>query len=118
MRAEDVEQTLGVLVAAGHDPDRLLDVYSFEQLALFARCILSHQINMLNAILGPVSGALGADYEPSRVEGEKKRNRPRRPESHRNADYSDDEGKEAALLQALARSPIGVRTVKTSGDGG
>ena len=96
----------------------MLDAYSFEQLALFARCILKHQINMMNAIVGPVSGALGADYEPTKVEGSERRKRPRRPESHRNSDYDDDGAKEAALLQAMARSPIGVRTVNVSGDAG
>jgi hypothetical protein len=73
---------------------------------------------MLNAILGPVSGALGADYKPSKIEGGDRRKPRRRPESHRNSDYAQNEAKEAALLQALARSPIGVRTVKTSGDAG
>jgi hypothetical protein len=71
---------------------------------------------MLNAILGPVSGALGAEYDPTRVD----RSRPSRrdPSRHRNADYSDEGAKEAALLQALARSPIGVRTVQTSTEAG
>lgn len=105
---------LGVLLTAGHDPDRLLDVYSFEQLALFARCILSHRVEMLNAILGPVSGALGAEYDPSRVD--RPRASRRDPSRHKNADYRDEGAKEAALLQALARSPIGVRTVQTSAE--
>ena len=55
----------------------MLDAYSFEQLALFARCILDHKVAMVNAVLGPVSGALGADYEPSKVEGGKRRKRRR-----------------------------------------
>ena len=101
-----------MLLSAGHDPDRLLTLYSFEQLALFARCILSNRIEMLNAILGPVSGALGAEYEPGRVGEQRKRQRD--PAKHRNADFAEVGAKEAALLNALARSPVGARTIKTS----
>lgn len=62
---------------------------------------------MLNAILGPVAGALGADYAPSSVD----RNSPR-------ARKRTDAEKDEALLRALSKAPIGVRTVKTSGEPG
>ena len=67
MTAEDVEWTLGILLAAGHDPDHLLGRYSFDQLALFARCVIGHHARMLDMLLRPVVGAQGMGWKDHKV---------------------------------------------------
>jgi hypothetical protein len=96
-------------VNAGHDPDDLLDKYSFEQLGLFARCSITHQVKMLNMVLGPVLGASGLGWKPHKMEKQHD------PRNHKNSNFNDSEEKEKALLSAMARAPVGMRTIKTSG---
>jgi hypothetical protein len=102
-----VEWTLGILLAAGHDPAHLLASYSFDQLALYARCILGHHVRMLDLILRPVLGAQGVEWKDHNVPRPAGRKRPRTD--------AENEQREAALLQRLSSAPFGMRTVQTSG---
>lgn len=83
----------------------MLDRYTFDQLGLFARSVITHQSNMLDMLLSPMLGAQGVEYKPGSV-----------VDSEKKADPRSDQEKEDALLAAFSRSPIGLRTVHTSGD--
>ena len=79
----------------------MLEHYSFEQISLFAKCAISHQVKMLDMVLSPMLGASGVGWKPGKTGSNSK---------------SSEGDKETALLNKLARSPIRVRTVKTSED--
>ena len=113
MTAEDVEATLGVLLAAGHDLDRILGLYTFDQVALMARCITGHHVRMLNLLLSPIAGSMGADYTPHRAPSSPSRRRD--PRGYRSADYSTPESKEAGLLNAFAKAGIRVKSAPGAG---
>ena len=102
-----MEWTLGILLAAGHDPDHLLSTYSFDQLALFARAVLSHHARMLDLLLRPVLGAQGVEWKDHKVPRPTTRRGPRTD--------AEQDAREQALLRSLAASPLSVRTVRTSG---
>jgi hypothetical protein len=104
--ADDVEWTLGILLAAGHDPDHLLDRYSFDQLSLFARCTLGHHTRMLNMLLAPVLGGQGAEWTGHKVQAPKTNAASRTDKQKKTRD--------SMLLHQLASSPFGVRTVQGS----
>lgn len=71
-----------------------------DQMALFARCSLQHQIKMMEMIISPMLAASGVDYKPGKVLNKK-------PAKTR-------EQKDADRLKKLSRIPVGVRTVQTS----
>lgn len=98
------------MLAAGHDPEHLLARYSFDQLALYARCILGHHVRMLDMLLRPVLGAQGVEWKDHKVKRPTDRKRPRTD--------AENEQREAALLASLSASPFGFRTVSTSGGDG
>jgi hypothetical protein len=92
--------------------------YSFDQIGLMARCILTSRVSMLNAILGPVVGATsGADWSGHTVSGGKK---PRAKSSSYGpgqrsfsmGDKATAEEKERGLLSAFAKA--GLRVSGTS----
>jgi len=107
--ADDVEWTLGVLLAAGHDPDHLLTTYSFDQLALFARCTLGHHVRVLNMLLSPMLGSQGMEWTDHKV--------PRSQAGQKKRTDAEEAKRESRLLQKLAASPFGVRTAQTSSTG-
>ena len=110
--AADIEWVFGALIAAGQDPDHLLSNYTFDQLGLFAKCVMTHQLQMVNLLVQPVLGTQGVGWKPHRVEGQA--GEPQKGQ-HRNADYVDQGKKEAAMLAALSHAKIRMRTEHVSG---
>jgi hypothetical protein len=116
LNADELLKTIGILLSAGHDFDRIIDRYSFDQIGILAGSIMMHRVDMMNAIAKPLLGAMGVDYDDAKVDGPKTRRRPRQGH-HRNADYADQSEKERAMHVALASLPVRVRTKTTTSDG-
>lgn len=116
------------MLAAGHDPEHLLNTYSWEQIELWGYCIARHHIGMVEMVVEPVMAAMGIEYKAGSVSrgGEEKPvrqgNRPpprrgKRPgprrkvttsggkvvttRSFKMGDYDNDADKEAGLLAAF-----------------
>ena len=121
-----IEGLLGALIASGHDPNWLISNYSFDQLALFARTVLQHKLELVNMVVGPMIGTDGDSYKDARLSkspsSSNSRNDGSRGRTHKAGRYRKDEDKDRALLMSLAAVGVRVRQVKTSssngGDGG
>lgn len=113
---------LGALISSGHDPDWLITAYSFEQLALFARTVLQHKLELVNMVVGPVVGSEGDGWKDAKVSKGKRsptnRSDGTKGRTFRAGDQSSDEAKEKGLLMALSAVGVRVKTVNTSGKGG
>lgn len=105
-----------MLVGSGHDLEHLLSTYSWDQLALQAKCVILNRVEMLNMIASPLVQALGGKYKPGKFNQSAPRSRNQR--SFRMADHATDEAKENGLLRALGRVGVRVRSAPSVGDGG
>lgn len=61
---------LGGLFASGHGPE-VLEIYSWDQIALMGECIALHHVGMLDSLIAPIAATMGIDYKPGSVKREK-----------------------------------------------
>lgn len=108
-----MEWALGVLIYAGHDVDDMLDRYSMQQLCSHAGWVMRYQVDTLNMLMAPLAGMMGHKWNPAKTDGPQPRQR-RDPKHHKNADYTDPEAKDKALMAAIGRR-FRVRDVPASG---
>ena len=106
MPAADIDETLGILISSGMDPERILD-YSFDEIALWARCVIRHKVGMVNAIAGPILEGMDTDYKPASVDGSKPRRKAKTSPNgfslSQAREKMGDEAAEEALLRKFER---------------
>lgn len=108
------------MLGSGHDLDHLLNTYTWDQLALQAKCVLRSRVQLLNLIIGPMVGSTGSTWKEHTVKGAAKRKRAPASKGTRQfyqGDAPDPEAKEAGLLRAFARAGVRVRSVPSAGSG-
>jgi len=75
---------------------------------------MTDRFDTLAMIIEPVLGGLGHEYKAGKIGTKPKSRSSKNRRVHRAADYDDPAQKEAALLHALGRAGIRVRSVQTS----
>ena len=91
----------GVLIASGMHPRAVWDL-SWNEIALYAECVMLDRQSMLTALLGPVAGAMGGEYAPGRV-APRESSKPKTPAQ-----------RDAAFLGQVAVLGLPMKTVKAT----